>query len=60
MCLNKIILVGIRTRGLWIRSPARYPLRYEDYLPSSYSLYFYHHVKGNADDATWFDKSHVF
>ena len=24
------ILGGIRTRDLWIRSPARYPLRYED------------------------------
>ena len=27
---NVVILGGIRTRDLWIRSPARYPLRYED------------------------------
>ena len=27
---NVFILGGIRTRDLWIRSPARYPLRYED------------------------------
>ena len=27
---TKIILGGIRTRDLWIRSPARYPLRYAD------------------------------
>ena len=33
LCMKKIkqnILDGIRTRGLWIRSPARYPLRHED------------------------------
>ena len=28
---TKIILGGIRTRDLWIRSPARYPLRYADF-----------------------------
>ena len=28
---TKIILGGIRNRDLWIRSPARYPLRYEDF-----------------------------
>ena len=28
---TKIILSGIRTRHLWIRSPARYTLRYEDF-----------------------------
>ena len=28
---TKIILGGVRTCDLWIRSPARYPLRYEDF-----------------------------
>ena len=27
---TRIILGGIRTRDIWVRSPARYPLRYED------------------------------
>ena len=35
------IFDGIRTRGLWIRSPARYPLRHEDLLCGCSSIIMY-------------------
>ena len=41
--LQNIILGGIRTRDLRIRSPTRYPLRYEDWV---LELYFTRLVQG--------------